>query len=68
MKIDLSYIKKDLLLEIEGDDNTLFEISDEEVMIYGEARVQIKEGCSYEYQFSDKDVWFKEGSFLRLIQ
>lgn len=62
MKIDLSYIKKDLLLEIEGDDNTLFEISDEEVMIYGEARVQIKEGCSYEYQFSDKDVWFKEGS------
>lgn len=62
MKIDLSYIKKDLLLEIEGDDNTLFEISDEEVMIYGEARVQIKEGCSYEYQFSDKDVWFKKGS------
>lgn len=67
MRIDLSYIKKDLSLEIEGDENTLFEISEEDVLMYGEARIQLKEGCSYEYQFSDKDVWFKEGSYCNKI-
>jgi predicted component of viral defense system (DUF524 family) len=60
MVIDLSYLKKGLLLEIEGEDETLFQISDEEALKYGEAKIQLKEGCSYEYQFLDSTVKFKE--------
>jgi hypothetical protein len=37
-----------------------FEISDEDVMKYGEAKIQLKEGCTYEYQFSDETIRFKE--------
>jgi len=62
MKIELSHIKQGLVLEIKGDDNTLFEISDEDVMQYGEAKIQLKEGCTYEYQFSDETIKFKENS------
>lgn len=62
MKIELSHIRKGLFLEIKGDADTLFEISDEDVMRYGEAKFQLKEGCSYEYQFSDENVYFKEDS------
>jgi len=62
MKIELSHIKQGLVLEIKGDINTLFEISDEDVMRYGEARIQLIEGCTYEYQFSEEDVYFKEES------
>jgi hypothetical protein len=59
MKIELSHIKQGLVLEIKGDDNTFFEISDEDVMKYGEAKIQLKEGCTYEYQFSDESIRFK---------
>ena len=62
MKIELSHIKHGLVLEIKGDNNTLFEISDEDVMQYGEAKIQLKEGCTYEYQFSDETIKFKEHS------
>ena len=62
MEIELSHIKRGLILEIKGEENTLFEISDEDVMQYGEAKIQLKEGCSYEYQFSEKTIRFKEGS------
>jgi predicted component of viral defense system (DUF524 family) len=62
MKIELSHIKQGLVLEIKGDVNTLFEISDEDVMRYGEAKIQLKEGCTYEYQFSEEDIYFKEDS------
>ena len=31
-------------------------------MRYGEARIQLIEGCTYEYQFSEEDVYFKEES------
>ena len=62
MKIELSHIKHGLVLEIKGDNNTLFEISDEDVMQYGEAKIQLKEGCTYEYQFSDETIKFKENS------
>lgn len=62
MKIELSHIKQGLVLEIKGDANTLFEISDEDVMQYGEAKVQLIEGCTYEYQFSEEDIYFKEES------
>ncbi|MEN9303073.1 MAG: hypothetical protein RL264_1502 [Bacteroidota bacterium] len=62
MKIELSNIKPGLVLEIKGDVNTLFEISDQDAMQYGEAKIQLKEGCTYEYQFSDETIFFKEGS------
>jgi predicted component of viral defense system (DUF524 family) len=62
MNIELSHIKQGLKLEIKGDENTLFEISDEDVMRYGEAKFQLIEGCSYEYQFTDDTIKFKEKS------
>jgi predicted component of viral defense system (DUF524 family) len=62
MKIDLSHIKNGLELEIQGEENTLFEISDEEVLQYGEAKYQLLEGCSYEYQFTEDTFKFKENS------
>jgi predicted component of viral defense system (DUF524 family) len=63
MKIDLSHIKPNLYLDIEEvTDNTLSEISEGEAMEHGEAKIQLKEGCSYEYQFSDEKTKFKEGS------
>lgn len=62
MKIDLSHIKNGLELEIQGEENTLFEISDEEVLQHGEAKYQLLEGCSYEYQFTEDTFKFKENS------
>jgi hypothetical protein len=62
MKIDLSHIKNGLELEIQGEENTLFEISDEEVLQHGEAKYQLLEGCSYEYQFTEDTFNFKENS------
>jgi predicted component of viral defense system (DUF524 family) len=68
MKINLSHIKKDLYLEIKSlSENAIIEISDEEVNLYGEAKYQLKEGCSYEYQFSDENIFFKEASTNNLI-
>ncbi len=67
MKIDLSHILTDLLLEIAQDGNTLFEISDEEVIEHGEAKVQLVEGCSYEYQFNNADIRFKNSSKNKII-
>jgi predicted component of viral defense system (DUF524 family) len=62
MKIDLSYIKQGLALEIQGKEDTLFEISDEEVIQHGEAKHQLLEGCFYEYKFSDNSIKFKENN------
>ena len=62
IKVDLTHIKPNLYLDIEGDDNTLFEISEGEAMEFGEAKIQLKEGCTYEYQLSDEKTKFKEGS------
>ncbi len=62
MKIDLSYIKHGLALEIQGKEDTLFEISDEEVMQHGEAKYQLLEGCFYEYKFTDESIKFKENN------
>lgn len=61
MRIDLSHIKPNLYLEIEEEkDDTLFVISDEDVIEHGEAKYQILEGCNYEYQFSDESTTFKK--------
>ena len=63
IKVDLTHIKPNLYLDIEEvTDNTLSEISEGEAMEHGEAQIQLKEGCSYEYQFSDEKTKFKEGS------
>ena len=63
IKVDLTHIKPNLYLDIEEvTDNTLSEISEAEAMEHGEAKIQLKEGCSYEYQFSDEKTKFKEGS------
>jgi predicted component of viral defense system (DUF524 family) len=67
MKIELSHIKQGLILEIEGEVDTLFEITDEDALQYGEAKYQLLEGCSYEYQFSDEVIKFKEKSKLNII-
>ena len=63
IKVNLTHIKPNLYLDIEEvTDNTLFEISEEEAMEFGECKIQLKEGCTYEYQFSDEKIKFKEGS------
>ena len=63
IKVNLTHIKPNLYLDIEEvTDNTLFEISEEEAMEFGEGKIQLKEGCTYEYQFSDEKIKFKEGS------
>ena len=67
MKIELSHIKQGLILEIEGEVDTLFEITDEDALQYGEAKYQLLEGYSYEYQFSDEEIKFKEKSKLNII-
>ena len=67
MKIELSHIKQGLVLEIEGENDTPFEISDDDMLRYGEAKIQLKEGCSYEYQFSDEQFYFKEDSIKNAI-
>jgi predicted component of viral defense system (DUF524 family) len=59
MKIPLSYIEEGLELEIIGDsEQSLNEITEQEAMQYGEATFQLKEGCAYEYKFSDQNFRF----------
>lgn len=54
MKIPLSNIEQDLVLEIIGEnENSSLIISEQEAMEFDEARFQIKEGCTYEYKFSN---------------
>lgn len=54
MKVSLSHIEESLFLEIiGGSDNVTEIISDEEVVEFGEAKYQIKEGYTYEYKFSE---------------
>jgi predicted component of viral defense system (DUF524 family) len=60
IKVNLTKIKPGLYLEIVGESKTLFEISEHEVIEYGEAKIQLIEGYSYEYQFSDKSISFKK--------
>lgn len=62
MKITLSHLKPNLELEILGEEKTIFVLSDEEAMAYNEAKIQLIEGCHYEYQFNDCNVQFKENT------
>lgn len=60
---DSIYTNIHLGLQIIGDeDNPIFEISEEEAIHNGEAKVQLLEGCSYEYQFIDNKYKFDEKS------
>lgn len=53
MKIPLSHIEEDLILEIVGDENSTIIISEQEAVEFDEALFQIKEGCTYEYKLSN---------------
>ncbi|ELY1993111.1 DUF2357 domain-containing protein, partial [Flavobacterium psychrophilum] len=68
MKINLSHILKDLELEIIGEENTLFLISDEDALQNGEAKIQLVEGCNYEYQFNFTKVKFKNSYKNRIVK
>lgn len=68
MLINLSHILLDLELEIIGDGNTLFLISEEEAMQNGEAKIQLVEGCIYEYQFNFSKVKFKDTNKNRIAK
>lgn len=68
MKINLTHILKDLELEIVGEENTLFLISDEDALQNGEAKIQLVEGCNYEYQFNFSKVKFKNSNKNRIVK
>ena len=68
MKIKLTHILKDLELEIVGEENTLFLISDEDALQNGEAKIQLVEGCNYEYQFNFSKVKFKNSNKNRIVK
>jgi predicted component of viral defense system (DUF524 family) len=68
MKINLSHILKDLELEIIGEENTLFLISAEDALQNGEAKIQLVEGCNYEYQFNFTKVKFKNSNKNRIVK
>ena len=55
MHIQLDYIEPGLILDIEGDsaDSTI-EIPEEKALECAESQYQIKEGCTYDYQFNNK--------------
>jgi predicted component of viral defense system (DUF524 family) len=56
MEIPLSHIEQGLVLEIIGEnENSTIIISEQEALEFDEARFQIKEGCSYEYNLNSKN-------------
>ena len=59
ISIPLDFIEKDLKLTIDAKKpDTLFEAKDAEQE--GECRYQLKEGCFYDYEFSDPKYSFKK--------
>lgn len=64
IQIDLKHISAGLVLNIDAKlDNTLFEATDAEQE--GEARYQIKEGCFYDYEFSDPNYSFEKTDYVQ---
>jgi predicted component of viral defense system (DUF524 family) len=64
IEIVLDHILVGLKLTIDAKlDNTLFEVNDAEQE--GEARYQIKEGCYYDYEFSDPKYKFKKTDYIK---
>jgi hypothetical protein len=62
--IELNFIEKDLTLTIDAkEENTLFDIGLEEQE--SECRFQIKEGCTYDYEFSNSEYMFKAKEYVQ---
>jgi predicted component of viral defense system (DUF524 family) len=68
MLINLYHILIGLELEIVGEENTLFEISEDDALQNGEAKIQLVEGCNYEYQFNFTKVKFKNTNKNRIVK
>ena len=68
MVLNLSHILSGLELEIVGEENTLFLISDEDALQNGEAKIQLVEGCNYEYQFNFSRVKFRNTNKNRIVK
>lgn len=63
MQIPLHHIEKDLVLEIVGNsEDSPQTISEQDAVEYGEAQYQIKEGCTYEYNFPKKEHYQLSGT------
>ncbi len=64
IEIDLKHIHAGLVLTIDAkQNNTLFDATNAEQE--GEARYQIKEGCAYDYEFSDPKYSFKKTDYIQ---
>lgn len=64
ISIPLDFIEKDLKLTIDAKKpDTLFEVVDAERE--GECRYQLKEGCFYDYEFSDPKYAFLKTDFIQ---
>ncbi len=64
INIPLDYIEKSLSLTIDvKTPNTLFDITDAEQE--GECRYQLKEGCIYDYEFSNEKYSFKKTDYIQ---
>lgn len=62
--IDLSHIASNLKLTIDAKTgNSLFDCDD--AMLNGEARYQLKEGCTYDYEFSNRDYSFAKADYIQ---
>ncbi len=62
--INLSHIASNLSLTIDAKvENTLFDCDD--AMLNGEARYQLKEGCTYDYEFSSRDYSFAKADYIQ---
>lgn len=68
MKISLDHIEDGLELEIRSEgENHISLISESEAFEYGEACIQLVEGCTYEYQFNLPNFKFKASHKNRII-
>jgi predicted component of viral defense system (DUF524 family) len=64
ISIPLDFIEKDLKLTIDAKNpDTLFEVIDAEQE--GECRYQLKEGCFYDYEFSNPKYAFKKTDYIQ---
>jgi predicted component of viral defense system (DUF524 family) len=64
ISIPLAFIEKDLSLTIDAKiPDSLFDVTNSEQE--GECRYQLKEGCFYDYEFSDPNYSFKKTDYIQ---
>jgi predicted component of viral defense system (DUF524 family) len=64
ISIPLAFIEKDLSLTIDAKiTDSLFDVTNSEQE--GECRYQLKEGCFYDYEFSDPNYSFKKTDYIQ---